>query len=306
MKFNKDIIALVGNTPLVKINSKQLKQNSNCSIFAKLEYFNPMGSVKDRLALALINDAEEKNKINKDSVIIEPTSGNTGIGLAYICAVKNYKLILCMPETMSMERRQLLKSFGAKLVLTPGEKGMKGAIAESQKLHSEIKNSFIPNQFENPANPKMHRNTTAIEIWNDTNGKIDYFVAGVGTGGTITGVGEFLKSKNKNIKIIAVEPYESSVLSGFDPSPHKIQGIGAGFIPQILNKSIIDEIIRVKHQEALNTCKTMATHEGILCGISSGAAMFAALQIVQKNNSKNICVIIPDSGERYLSLGLFD
>ncbi len=306
MEVYSDITKSIGNTPLIKINNLTKINNCKSCIFAKQESFNPMGSVKDRLAISLIEDAEKRNILNPQTTIIEPTSGNTGIGLAYICAVKRYKLILTMPETMSIERRQLLTSFGAEIVLTSGELGMKGAIEKADILKLQIQNSVILNQFENPANPEIHRKTTAIEIWNDTKTNIDIFVSGVGTGGTITGVGEVLKEKNKNIRIVAVEPFDSSVLSGFDPGPHKIQGIGAGFIPKILNTKIIDEIIRVKNDEAIKTCRQLASEEGILSGISSGAAMFAAIEIAKKNQNKNIVVILPDTGERYLSTGIFE
>ncbi len=306
MKIANNISELIGKTPLVKIN--KLSENSNANIIAKLESFNPLSSVKDRLALSLIENAEKRGILNIDTIIIEPTSGNTGVGLAFIAAVKGYKLILTMPETMSIERRRLLQAFGAELVLTPGEKGMKGAIERANELNKEYNNSIVLQQFENPANPEIHRKTTALEIWDDTDGKVDIVVAGVGTGGTITGIGETLKEKNKNIKIIAVEPDASPVLSGGSPSPHKIQGIGAGFVPKVLNTSIIDEIIRVKNEDAFETSRNLARKEGLLVGISSGAAMFAALEIAKREDSKNknIVVILPDSGERYLSTDMFN
>ncbi|MFC1616756.1 cysteine synthase A [Candidatus Margulisiibacteriota bacterium] len=306
MKCAQNILQLIGNTPLVRIN--KITENLNCSIYAKLESFNPLSSVKDRLGMALIEDGEKAGKISKDTVIIEPTSGNTGIGLAYVCAVKGYKLILTMPETMSIERRKLLQMLGAEIVLTIGDKGMKGAIEKASEIAAKIGNAYIPQQFENPANPEIHKKTTAKEIWDDTEGKIDIFVAGVGTGGTITGVGEFLKSKNPEIKIIAVEPASSAVLSGGCIGPHRIQGIGAGFIPKVYNKDIVDRIIPVSDENAISMAKKLAKEEGILVGISSGAAMWAALEIGKKaeNSGKNIVTIFPDSGERYVSTLLFD
>jgi cysteine synthase len=303
-KIYEDITRTVGNTPLVKIN--KLNKNPN-TILVKLESFNPFQSVKDRIGIAMIEAAEKEGKINKDSIIIEPTSGNTGIALAFVAAAKGYKLILTMPETMSIERRQLLKILGAELVLTDGTKGMSGAVAKAGELVAETKNSFMPQQFNNQANPEIHKKTTAIEILNDTDGKVDIFIAGVGTGGTITGVGEILRKKNPNVKVIAVEPRDSPVLSGGAPGPHKIQGIGAGFIPQVLNRDMIDEIILVSNEDAGETARQLAKTEGILVGISSGAAFWAALQVAKRkeNKDKTIVVILPDSGERYLSTWLF-
>jgi len=303
-KIYEDITKTVGNTPLVKIN--KLNKNQNI-ILVKLESFNPYSSVKDRIGIAMIEAAEKEGKINKDTVIIEPTSGNTGISLAFVAAAKGYKLILTMPETMSIERRQLLKILGAELVLTDGTKGMSGAVAKAEELVAETKNSFMPQQFNNQANPEIHKKTTAIEILNDTDGKVDIFISGVGTGGTITGVGEILRKKNPNVKLIAVEPKDSPVLSGGAPGPHKIQGIGAGFIPQVLNRDIIDEIILVSNEDAGETARQLAKTEGILVGISSGAAFWAALQVAKRkeNKDKTIVVILPDSGERYLSTWLF-
>jgi cysteine synthase A len=300
-----DITKTVGNTPLVKIN--KLSKGLNGTILAKLESFNPLSSVKDRIGVAMIEDAEKKGLINKDTVIIEPTSGNTGVALAFVCAARGYKLILTMPETMSIERRQLLKIFGAELVLTEGPKGMTGAIEKANELAANTPNSFVPQQFKNPSNPEIHRKTTALEILNDTGGKVDIFIAGVGTGGTLTGVGEILKKKIPTVKIIAVEPKDSPVLSGGQASPHKIQGIGAGFIPEILNRDVIDEIITVTNEDAGNIARRLAKEEGILAGISCGAAMWAALEVAKRpeNKSKQIVVILPDTGERYLSTWLF-
>ena len=303
-KIYEDITKTVGNTPLVKIN--KLNKNPN-TILVKLESFNPFQSVKDRVGIAMIEAAEKEGKINKDSIIIEPTSGNTGIALAFVAAAKGYKLILTMPETMSIERRQLLKILGAELVLTDGTKGMSGAVQKAEELVAQTKNSFMPQQFNNQANPGIHKKTTAIEILNDTDGKVDIFIAGVGTGGTITGVGEILRKKNPDVKVIAVEPRDSPVLSGGVPGSHKIQGIGAGFIPQVLNRDIIDEIILVSNEDAGETARQLAKTEGILVGISSGAAFWAALQVAKRkeNKDKTIVVILPDSGERYLSTWLF-
>ncbi len=299
---------LIGNTPLLELTDYNKTHGVRGRLIAKLEYFNPLGSVKDRIALAMINDAENRGVINKETVIIEPTSGNTGIGLAFVAASKGYRLILTMPETMSMERRNLLKALNAELLLTPGKDGMKGAIRKAEELSTHIKNSFIPQQFNNPANPKIHRDTTAEEIWRDTNGEIAAFVAGVGTGGTITGVGEALKEKNPDIKIIAVEPYDSAVLSGSAPGPHKIQGIGAGFIPSILNTNIIDEVYKVRTDDAYIAAQALAGTEGLLVGISSGAAAFAGTQIARRPEfeGKIVVVLLPDTGERYLSTPLFD
>ncbi|MBP8082990.1 MAG: cysteine synthase A [Spirochaetes bacterium] len=301
-----DITRTIGNTPLVKIN--RLIENKNCEVLVKLESFNPLSSVKDRIGSAMIEAAEKSGHLKKDSVIIEPTSGNTGIALAFAAAAKGYRLILTMPDTMSIERRKILKIFGAELVLTEGAKGMKGAIEKANELASSMPNSFIPQQFENPANPEIHKKTTAEEIWNDTDGEIDILVAGVGTGGTISGIGEVLKSRKASVKIIAVEPVDSPVISGGKPGPHKIQGIGAGFIPANLNTSIIDEIIQVTHTDAGQCARDLAKKEGILAGISGGAALWAALETAKKaeSNGKIIVVILPDTGERYLSTWLFE
>ncbi|KPU46186.1 cysteine synthase [Oxobacter pfennigii] len=299
---------LIGNTPLLELTDYNKKQSIKGRLVAKLEYFNPLGSVKDRIAYAMIKDAEDRGIINKDTVIIEPTSGNTGVGLAFVAASKGYRLILTMPETMSIERRNLLKALNAELVLTPGKDGMKGAIRKAEELSSQIPNSFIPQQFNNPVNPKIHRETTAEEIWSDTNGEIAAFIAGVGTGGTLTGVGEALKEKNPNIKIIAVEPFDSAVLSGSAPGSHGIQGIGAGFVPTVLNTEIYDEVYKVRTEEAYETSQALAQIEGILVGISSGAAAFAATQIAKRPEfeGKIIVVLLPDTGERYLSTPLFN
>ncbi|MDR1385699.1 MAG: cysteine synthase A [Planctomycetaceae bacterium] len=298
---------LIGNTPLLELVNYQNANNLHATILAKLEYFNPAGSVKDRIAKAMIDDAEAKGVLKKDSVIIEPTSGNTGIGLAAVAASRGYKVILTMPETMSVERRNLLKAYGAELVLTEGVKGMKGAIAKAEELHQNTPGSFIPGQFVNPANPEIHRKTTGPEIWNDADGKVDIFVSGIGTGGTITGAGEYLKSKNPLIKIVAVEPASSPVLSKGTPGAHKIQGIGAGFVPDVLNTSIYDEIIPVENDDAFASGKNVALVEGILVGISSGAALWAATQVAKRseNQGKTIVAIFPDTGERYLSTALF-
>lgn len=307
-QINKRLTDLIGNTPIIKLENIEQKQNVRAHLFAKLEYFNPGGSVKDRIALGMIEDAEQKGILNKDSVIIEPTSGNTGIGLAWIAKSKGYRTVLTMPETMSIERRNLLRARGAELVLTPGTQGMKGAIAKAQELTKEIPHAVMLQQFENKANPLKHYHTTAEEIWRDTEGEIDVFVAGVGTGGTITGVGQRLKELKPNIEIVAVEPDASAVLSGEKPGPHKIQGIGAGFIPEILQTSVIDKIIRVKDRAALETGRMLSYEEGVLAGISSGAAVYAALQLGQKEEykDKNILVLLPDTGERYLSTALYD
>ncbi len=308
MSIYKSITDLVGKTPIVEFERYCKKHNLSSTIFAKLEYFNPAGSVKDRIAKAMIEDAEANGLINSETVIIEPTSGNTGIGLASIASAKGYKLILTMPETMSIERRNLLKAYGAELVLTDGTKGMKGAIEKAEELSKNTPNSFIPSQFTNKINPSTHYNTTAPEIWNVTNGNIDIFVAGIGTGGTISGVGKYLKEKNPNIKIVAVEPEASPVLSKGTAGPHKIQGIGAGFVPETLDTSIYDEIITVSNENAFETGKEIARTEGLLVGISSGAAMFAASQLAKRpeNTGKNIVVILPDTGERYLSTPMFE
>ncbi|SMO86179.1 cysteine synthase A [Saccharicrinis carchari] len=299
-KIANSIVELIGKTPLVQINRLN---EGGAQIVAKLEYFNPASSVKDRIALAMIEDAERSGKLDKDTVIVEPTSGNTGVGLAFVAAVKGYRLILTMPESMSMERRKLLKKFGAELVLTPAAQGMKGAISQAQGIADEYGKAFIPQQFNNPANPSIHRCTTAHEIWNDTDGNIDVFVAGVGTGGTITGVGEELKAKNSSIKIVAVEPVDSAVISGGKPGPHKIQGIGAGFIPPNLNTEVIDEVVQVSNEDALNTSHRAAKEDGLLCGYSSGAALWAANEISKRPeySGKRIVVLLPDTGERYLS-----
>ena len=299
---------MIGKTPLLELSNYEKENALGAAVLAKLEYFNPAGSVKDRIAKAMIDDAEEKGLLKKGSVIIEPTSGNTGIGLASVAAARGYRVILIMPETMSVERRKLLKAYGAELVLTDGAAGMKGAIAKAEELAKETPDSFIPGQFINPANPAVHRATTGPEIWEDTDGKVDYFVAGIGTGGTITGVGEYLKSKNPEIKVIAVEPTGSPVLSEGKAGPHKIQGIGAGFVPDTLNTGVYDEIIKVDNEDAFVTGREVAEEEGLLVGISSGAALWAATQLAKRpeNKGKNIVVLLPDTGERYLSTALFE
>lgn len=302
----KDINSTIGSTPLVRLNN--IADGLEAEIFAKAEFFNPLGSVKDRIGIAMIEAAETKGLINAETTIVEPTSGNTGLALAFVCAVKNYKLILTMPDTMSMERRKLLKHLGAKLVLTPGADGMKGAIAKAKEILGSQKNSFMPDQFSNPANPDIHRMTTAEEIWNDTDGKVDIVVSGVGTGGTITGVSEVIKARKPSFKAVAVEPADSPVLSGGQAGPHKIQGIGAGFVPDVLNTEIIDETITVTNEQAFQSARELAASEGILCGISSGAAMCAALELARRpeNRGKQIVVILPDTGERYLSTDLIE
>ena len=301
------ILDLVGKTPLVELKRIEEKEGLQAKLIAKVESFNPAGSVKDRIAKAMIEDAEAKGLLKEGSVIIEPTSGNTGIGLAAIAAAKGYRVILTMPETMSVERRNILKAYGAELVLTEGPKGMKGAIAKAEELAKEIPNSFIPGQFENPANPEMHRKTTGPEIWKDTDGKVDIFVAGVGTGGTITGTGEYLKSQNPEVKVVAVEPASSPVLSEGKGGPHKIQGIGAGFVPDTLNTKVYDQVFPVANEAAFDTAKEIAKTEGVLVGISSGAALFAALELAKKpeNEGKTIVALLPDSGDRYYSTSLF-
>ncbi|MBP1577907.1 MAG: cysteine synthase A [Oscillospiraceae bacterium] len=298
---------LIGKTPILELTHLEKKYDLKEKILAKLEYFNPAGSFKDRIAKAILDDAEASGKLTPDSVIIEPTSGNTGIGLAAVAAARGYRIIIVMPETMSIERRQLMKAYGAELVLTDGAKGMKGAIAKAKELAEQIQNSFIPGQFVNPANPKAHRETTGPEIYDDTDGKVDIFVAGVGTGGTVTGVGEYLKSKNPDVKVVAVEPASSAVLSTGVAGPHKIQGIGAGFVPDVLNTNIYDEIIPVSNEDAFATGRLIGKSEGVLVGISSGAAVFAAIELAKRpeNEDKTIVVLLPDTGDRYLSTPLF-
>jgi cysteine synthase A len=298
----ENLIQTIGNTPLVKVNKLSKSKN----LYAKIEYFNPAGSVKDRIALAMIEDAENKGLITKNTTIIEPTSGNTGIGLAFISAIKGYKLILTMPETMSIERRKLLQAYGAELVLTDGAKGMKGAIEKAQELHEQIPDSFIPQQFKNPANPEKHYNTTAQEIWKDTNGEVDIFVAGVGTGGTVSGIGKFLKEQKKDVTIVAVEPASSPVLSGGQAGAHKIQGIGAGFVPDTFDRNVVDKIVTVTNEDAVETARLSAKQEGMFIGISSGACLYAAINLANENPNKNVVALLPDTGERYLSSVLFE
>ena len=306
-KIYKAITELVGNTPLLELTNYESANNLEATVLAKLEYFNPAGSVKDRIAIAMVDDAEKTGKLKKGSVIIEPTSGNTGIGLASVAAARGYRIIITMPETMSVERRNLLKAYGAELVLTDGAQGMKGAIAKAHELAAEIESSFIPSQFTNPANPAYHKATTGPEVWNDTDGKVDIFVAGVGTGGTLSGVGEYLKSKKPEVKIVAVEPASSPVLSEGRAGAHKIQGIGAGFVPETLNTDIYDEIIRVENDDAFAKGKEIARTEGMLVGISSGAAVWAATELAKRpeNKGKTIVALLPDTGERYLSTPMF-
>ena len=307
MNIKKKVTDLIGHTPLLELENTEKANGLEATVLAKLEYFNPAGSVKDRIAKAMIDDAEEKGLLKPGSVIIEPTSGNTGIGLASVAAARGYRLIIAMPETMSVERRNLMKAYGAELVLTEGAKGMKGAIAKAQELAESIPNSFIPSQFTNPANPAVHEKTTGVEIWEDTDGTVDIFVAGIGTGGTISGVGAYLKSKNPNVKVVAVEPKGSPVLSEGTAGPHKIQGIGAGFVPETLNTKIYDEIITVENEDAFETGRNIARTEGVLVGISSGAAVWAAVQLAKRpeNKGKTIVALLPDTGERYLSTPMF-
>ena len=307
-KIAKKLTDLIGNTPLLELGTYRDENNLEANLIAKVEYFNPLGSVKDRVANAMIETAIKEGKINKDTVIIEPTSGNTGIGLAFVTATKGLRLILTMPETMSIERRRIVSALGAEVVLTPGVEGMKGAIAKAEALKEEYGNAFIPQQFENEANPKIHFETTGPEIWRDTDGKVDIFVAGVGTGGTVTGIGKYIKSQNPNAKIVAVEPATSAVLSGHKPGPHKIQGIGAGFVPKVLDLDIVDEIIPVENEDAFNASRAVAKAEGLLVGISSGASIHAATELAKRpeNKGKNIVVLLPDTGERYLSTTLFE
>ena len=307
-KIAKKLTDLIGDTPLLELGTYRDENNLEANLIAKVEYFNPLGSVKDRVANAMIETVIKEGKINKDTVIIEPTSGNTGIGLAFVTATKGLHLILTMPETMSIERRRIVAALGAEVVLTPGADGMKGAIAKAEELKEEYGNAFIPQQFENEANPKIHFETTGPEIWKDTDGKVDIFVAGVGTGGTVTGIGKYIKSQNPNAKIVAVEPATSAVLSGKKPGPHKIQGIGAGFVPKVLDLDIVDEIIPVENDDAFNASRAVAKAEGLLVGISAGASIYAATELAKRpeNKGKNIVILLPDTGERYLSTTLFE
>jgi len=304
-KIYDNITELIGSTPLLRLN--KIKHGIEAEILVKLEFFNPCSSVKDRIGFAMIKDAEERGALKPGGTIIEPTSGNTGIALAFIAAARGYKLIITMPDTMSLERRSILRLFGAEIVLTPGEKGMRGAIEKAEELLKNIKGTFMPQQFKNPANPNIHRATTAQEIWKDTDGKVDILVSGVGTGGTLTGIGQVLKKQRPGFKVIAVEPFDSPVLSGGKPGPHKIQGIGAGFVPDILDRSIVDEVFKVKNEEAVNTAKQLAKEEGVLAGISAGANVFAALEVAKRpeNKGKTVLTIICDTGERYLSTDMF-
>lgn len=307
-RIAKQLTELIGNTPLLELSNYEVENNLEAKLIAKVEYFNPLGSVKDRVANAMIEEGIKQGKVNKDTVIIEPTSGNTGIGLAFVTAVKGLRLILTMPETMSVERRRIVSALGAEVVLTPGSDGMKGAIAKAEELVKEYGNAIIPQQFENEANPAIHYETTGVEIYEDTDGKVDIFVAGVGTGGTVTGTGKALKERNPNVKVVAVEPASSPVLSGGKPGPHKIQGIGAGFVPKVLDLDIVDEIIKVENDDAFEAARAVAKSDGLLVGISSGAAIYATTQLAKRpeNKGKNIVVLLPDTGERYLSTSLFE
>ena len=307
-RIAKQLTELIGNTPLLELSNYEVENNLEAKLIAKVEYFNPLGSVKDRVANAMIEEGIKQGKVNKDTVIIEPTSGNTGIGLAFVTAVKGLRLILTMPETMSVERRRIVSALGAEVVLTPGSDGMKGAITKAEELVKEYGNAIIPQQFENEANPAIHYETTGVEIYEDTDGKVDIFVAGVGTGGTVTGTGKALKERNPNVKVVAVEPASSPVLSGGKPGPHKIQGIGAGFVPKVLDLDIVDEIIKVENDDAFEAARAVAKSDGLLVGISSGAAIYATTQLAKRpeNKGKNIVVLLPDTGERYLSTSLFE